>query len=83
MTFGKLEAPLTRVSVTETEYYAISDTIRTIDNLVTDRAITERAKINLQPTITHNIRAERTIFKRDVDMTVGKKTEDDVNTEIV
>ena len=45
--FGVLEAPLTRLNTTENGFYAIADDIRTIDKLLTHKAITELAKINL------------------------------------
>ena len=82
VTFGKLEAPLTRLNTTETGYYAIADDIGTIDKLLTDRAITELAKINLQPSIPPDIRAKRTIFIQ-VDMTVGRRTPEEIMTEII
>ena len=88
--FGKLEAPLTRLNTTETGYYAIADDIRTIDKLLTNiRTIEIRtidkllAKINLQPSIPPDMRAKRTIFIRQVDMTVGRRTPEEIKTEII
>lgn len=82
VTFGKLDAPLTRLSDTANGFYAVSDDVRTIDKLLTDKAITELAKINLQPVIPPDVRARRTIFVRQVDRIVGTKTADEIKTEL-
>ena len=44
--------------------------------------MTELAKINLQPTLPPDIKAKRTIFIRQVDLTVGRHTPDEIKTEI-
>ena len=82
VTFGILDAPLTRLNTVDTGYYAITDDIRTIDKLLTDHAVTELSKINLQPTLPPDIKAKRTIFIRHVDLTVGRHTPDEIKAEI-
>ena len=72
VTFGILDALLTRLNTADTGYYAITDDIRTIDKLLIDCAVTELAKINLQPTLPPGINAKRTIFIRQVDSTVWR-----------
>ena len=47
ISFGKLDAPLTRLNDTNNGFYAVTDDIKTIDKLLTDKAKTELAKINL------------------------------------
>ena len=82
VTFGILDAPLTKLNTADTGYYAITNDIRTIDKLLTDHAVTELAKINLQLTLPPDIRAKRTIFIRQVGLTVGRHTPDEIKTEI-
>ena len=81
-TFGKLQAPLTRLHDCPTGFYALTDDIRNVDKLLTETAIQELAKINLKPMTPPDIRARRSIFIRQVDSTVGQKTADDIKTEI-
>ena len=82
VTFGILDAPHTRLNTADTGYYAITDDIRTIDKLLTDHAVTELANINLQQTLPPDTKAKRTIFIRQVDLTVGRHTPDEIKTEI-
>ena len=78
VTFGILDALLTRLNTADSGYYVITDDIRTIDKLLTDKATKELANINLQPAIPPDIKAKRTIFIRQVDMTVGGRTPDEI-----
>ena len=78
VTFGILDAPLTRLNTADSGYYVITDDMRTIDKLLTDKATKELAKINLQPAIHPDIKVKRTIFIRQVDMTVGGRTPDEI-----
>ena len=71
VTFGKLDAPLTRLKIAYTGYYRLTGDIRTIDKLLTDHAITELAKVILQPAIPTDIKAKRAISIRQIDTTVG------------
>ena len=82
VTLGILNAPLTRLNTVDLGYYAITDDLRTIDKLLTEKATKELAKINLQPAINPDIKAKRTIFIRRVDMTVGGRTPDEIKDEI-
>ena len=82
VTFGILDTPLTSLNTAESGYYAITDDIRTIDKLLTDKATKELANINLQPAIPPDIKAKRTIFIRQVDITVGGRTTDEIKDEI-
>jgi hypothetical protein len=82
VTFGKLDAPLTRLSDTNNGYYAVSDDVTTIDKLLTDKATTELRKINLQPIIPPDVRAKRSIFIRQIDRSVGTRHADDIKEEL-
>ena len=82
MTFGKLDAPLTRHNDTKTGYYAVTDDIKTIDKLLTPKAKTELEKINLIAVFPPAILAKRTIFVRQVDSTVGGRTATNIRDEL-
>lgn len=65
VTFGKPGAPLTRLDDTKTGFYAVTDDIKTIDKLLTDKAKTELSRINLTAVIPPPaILARRTIATR-------------------
>ena len=82
ITFGKLEAPLIRLSDTQNGYFAIAETENIIDRLLTPKAFTEFAKLNLIPILPPDIRARRTVFVRQVDYSVGSQTAENIKTEI-
>ena len=77
MTFGKVDASLTRLNDTKTRYYAVTDDIKNIDKLLIPKAETELAV--LPPAIL----AKRTIFIRQVDATVGGRTANDIRDKLI
>jgi hypothetical protein len=80
--FGQLNTPLTRLFDSGNGFYAATDDIKFIDQLLTPRAFSEFAKINIQPVLPPEIKAKRTIFVRQVDSSVGGRSSADLKTEI-
>ena len=60
----------------------MTDDIKTINKLLTDKAKTELSKINLTAVLPPAILAKRTIFIRQVDATVGGRSANDIKDEL-
>lgn len=80
--FGQLSTPLTRLFDSGNGFYAATDDIKFIDQLLTPRAFSEFSKINIQPVLPPEIKAKRTIFVRQVDSSVGGRSSADLKKEI-
>lgn len=80
--FAKLNAPLTKLVDTKTGLFAYTDNQSSVDSLLSKKAISLFAKINLKPSIPPEVRAKRTIFVRQVDDTVGRRTANDIKDEL-
>lgn len=81
-TFGKLNAPLTRLNESKTGYYATTDRENIIDLLLTTKSKEELAKVGLEPVLPPEVRAKRTIFVRQLDGYVGSHTAPQLLTEL-
>jgi hypothetical protein len=81
-TFHDLNAPLIRLTDTATGFYAVTDVASAIDKLTSKKATDIFRKINLQPVIPPDLRSKRTIFVRQLDRDIGKKTPTEIKDEI-
>ena len=80
--FGKLQAPLNRINEIKDGFLAFSEDPTVLDELTTERAIKALKEINLKPSIPPQIQAKKTLFIRQIDITVGERSENEIMNEI-
>ena len=82
LTSTKLKGFLTGLTETTNGFIAYTDQNSTIDNLTSNKGLTELRKINLETVTPPEIRAKRTVFIRGLDHTVGQRTADEITNEL-
>ena len=77
----KLQGFLTGLREVKNGFNAYSDIQATIDSLTSDKAINEFKKMNLEPQVPPEVRAQRTLFIRQLDYEIGSKPTQDLEQE--
>lgn len=80
--FKYLEAPLTKLTDTQSGFYATTDDQQAIDKLTSPKAIDFFKKINLKPVEPPELRSKKTVFVRQVDSSAGGRDAEEIKTEL-
>lgn len=80
--FRELQAPLTKLTETQSGFYATTDDQQAIDKLTTARATDLFKKINLKPVEPPELRSKKTIFVRQVDSSAGDRPAEEIKQEL-
>ena len=79
---GDLQVPLTKLIPAPNGFSAVCDKQANIDKLLTDDARAKLAAINLAPVMPPELLAKRTLLVRQVDDSVGSRSDSDILAEI-
>jgi len=80
--FSTLNAPLLKLHPTKDGFYGVSEKPEYIDRLTSSKAIDTFKKINIEPVIPPELRAQRSVFVRRLDSYVGEHSAEDLKKEL-